>query len=49
VRKVGFVPVVGQYDFAIEYEKADDFARIVTELHRILRGTRVRYELMTEE
>ncbi|RLF49622.1 MAG: hypothetical protein DRN20_01570 [Thermoplasmata archaeon] len=47
LKSVGFQPVVGNYDFVIEYESPQEYAEILTKLHNALRGKRVSYTLTT--
>lgn len=47
LKDVGFEPVVGEYDFAQEYDSPAEYGDIVENLSRSLRGTGVRYRLIT--
>jgi len=49
VLPLGFRPVVGDYDYAIEYEEHEEYMRLLPRLHEALKGSGVRYELTTEE
>ncbi|MCD6461325.1 MAG: hypothetical protein J7L61_01105 [Thermoplasmata archaeon] len=49
VKEVGFVPMVGDYDFVIEYDSPSDYADIVTRLHEVLAGSKVYYRLVSKE
>ncbi|MFO7991088.1 MAG: hypothetical protein R6U61_02195 [Thermoplasmata archaeon] len=47
MRSLGFEPVVGEYDFAKEYETPEDYRELVETIARALRGTGVRFRLIT--
>ncbi len=49
VKQIGFLPVVGDYDFVIEYDTPSEYADIVRRLHDALAGTRVYYRLISKE
>ncbi len=47
MKDLGFEPVVGEYDFAKEYTTPQEYSDLVEKLSRTLKGTRVRYRLIT--
>jgi len=47
MKDMGFEPVVGQYDFAKEYNNPEEYAGIVKRLSKELEGTKLRYRLVT--
>lgn len=47
LKDIGFDPVVGEYDFAKDYETPDEYSQIVDKLARSLRDTGVNYRLIT--
>ncbi len=49
MEKLGFKPVFGKYDFVIEYEDASEYGEILEEVFKALKGTRVRYRLVTRK
>lgn len=49
VKSIGFAPVVGNYDFSIEFSGPKEYAEIVDKLHDKLKGTKVMYALSTKE
>ncbi len=49
LKDLNFSPVVGEYDFVKEYNTTEEYAEIVTELYNALKGTGVRYRLITRK
>ncbi len=49
MKNMGFEPVVGQYDFAKNYNNSDEYANIVKTLSGKLEGTKTRYRLITRK
>ncbi|MFW6141544.1 MAG: hypothetical protein ACOC53_03175 [Candidatus Saliniplasma sp.] len=49
MKNMEFEPVVGQYDFAKEYNNSEQYANIVKTLSRELNGTKTRYRLITRK
>ncbi len=49
MKNMGFEPVVGQYDFAKEYNNSDEYANIVKTVSSELEGTKTRYRLITRK
>ena len=47
LKDIGFDPVVGEYDFAKDYETPAEYGEIVDKLSRALRDTGVNYRLIT--
>ncbi len=47
MKDMEFEPVVGQYDFSIEYNNPEEYAEIVKRLGRELGGSKLRYRLIT--
>ncbi|MEF8835017.1 MAG: hypothetical protein V5A76_02565 [Candidatus Thermoplasmatota archaeon] len=45
----GFDPVVGDYDFAKDYESPEEYKDIVGDLTEVLEDTGVRYRLTTRK
>ncbi len=49
MKEIGFDPVVGEYDFMIEYDDAQEYGEIIETLTEALEGTEVRYRLITRK
>ncbi len=49
LKDLNFSPVVGEYDFVKEYNTTEEYAEIVKELYDALKGTGVRYRLITRK
>ena len=49
VEEAGFKPVVGDYDFATQFENPEDYGDKVETLHHALRGTKAQYTLNTKK
>lgn len=49
LRDIGFEPVVGDYDLVKEYDTPAEYREIVKEVSRVLKGTQVRYRLVTRK
>ncbi len=47
LKDIGFEPVVGEYDFAKEYNTPAEYGELVNSIARSLKGTDVRYRLIT--
>jgi len=49
MKELGFDPVVGDYDFAKDYESPDEYKKIIGDINDALQGTGVRYRLTTRK
>lgn len=49
MKDLGFDPVVGEYDFAMDYDTPDEYQEIVKNLTEALEGTQIRYRLTTRK
>lgn len=49
MKDLGFDPVVGEYDFAMDYDTPDEYQEIVENLTEALEGTQIRYRLTTRK
>ncbi|MBS3817360.1 MAG: hypothetical protein KGY76_07345 [Candidatus Thermoplasmatota archaeon] len=49
LKEIGFEPVVGEYDFAQDYDTPSEYSKMVEELTRALRGTDTRFRLITRK
>ena len=49
VKKVGFIPVVGDYDFVIDYNTPGEYSEIISRLHDALAGSGVYYRLVSRD
>lgn len=49
MKDLGFDPVVGEYDFAMDYETPEEYKQIVKDLTEVLEGTQIRYRLTTRK
>jgi len=49
MKELGFDPVVGDYDFAKDYESPDEYKKIIENLTEALEDTGVRYRLTTRK
>jgi len=49
MKDIGFDPVVGEYDFAKNYDNPEEYESIVEDLTEVLEGTGVRYRLTTRK
>ena len=49
VKEVGFVPVVGDYDFVIDYCTPEEYEDIIRRLHDALGGSGVYYRLVSRD
>ncbi len=45
LRNLGFIPVVGEYDFKIEYSNPEEYGQHINKLHAALKGLNVNYTL----
>ncbi|MFO7618387.1 MAG: hypothetical protein R6W91_01825 [Thermoplasmata archaeon] len=48
-RKMGFRPTVGYYDFVIDFDTPEDYALLLEKLHKMLKGSRALYTVMTKD
>ncbi|MFO7792484.1 MAG: hypothetical protein R6W73_05825 [Candidatus Saliniplasma sp.] len=48
MKEMGFKPVVGRYDLAKEYNSPKEYGEIVKQLETELKGTDIRYRLITK-
>ena len=48
-RKAGFRPTVGYYDFVIDFQKPSEYEHIIERLHKMLKGTKTLYTVMTRD
>ncbi|MEM3512923.1 MAG: hypothetical protein QXH13_01955, partial [Thermoplasmata archaeon] len=49
MRSLGFRPEVGEFDFSIGWKLPSEYGEIVTNLHKMLHGSKVLYSLVTRE
>lgn len=49
VEEVGFSPVIGDYDFVIEFQTPEEYGRVIKRLHLVLKGSRASYSLTTRK
>ncbi|MBI5000241.1 MAG: hypothetical protein HZB92_01760 [Euryarchaeota archaeon] len=49
VEGVGFSPVVGDYDFVIDFATPEEYGRILKRLHLSLKNSGVHYTLTTRK
>jgi len=49
LRKLGFVPEVGDYDAVIKFEDPEEYTKIVEKLHETIKGMKVTYTLTTRK
>jgi hypothetical protein len=49
MNELGWKPVMGKYDFMIEWTDVKEFYDKIDELHKGLQGLKVQYMLTTEE
>jgi hypothetical protein len=49
MRTLGFRPEVGEFDFSIGWKLPSEYGEIVTNLHKMLHGSKVLYSLVTRE
>ena len=49
IHELGWKPVIGKYDFMVEWEDVKGFYEKVNALHDGLKGFKVQYMLTTEE
>ncbi|MBS3782204.1 MAG: hypothetical protein KGY66_05525 [Candidatus Thermoplasmatota archaeon] len=49
MKDLGFDPVVGEYDFAKDYETPEEYEEILNDLTQVLEGTDTRYRLTTRK
>jgi hypothetical protein len=49
LRKLGFVPEVGDHDAVIKFEDPEEYTKIVEKLHELLKGMKVNYTLTTKK
>jgi hypothetical protein len=49
MRKLGFVPEVGDYDMLIKFDDPEEYTKIVEKLHETLKGMKVWYTLTTKK
>ena len=49
MHKLGFFTVLGDYDFSFEFEKPEEYRKVVLLMHELLKGTGVRYSLSTKK
>jgi len=48
MNEIGFSAVLGDYDFVLEYVKPEAYKKAVELMHTRLRGTGVRYSILTK-
>lgn len=49
MNSLGFEPVLGDFDFATEYQSQEDYLKLVSNVYTSLKGTKVRYRLVTRK
>ncbi len=49
MKELGFDPVVGEYDFAKDYDTPEEYKQMVKNLTDALEGTGIRYRLTTKK
>jgi len=49
VRKIGFIPEVGDYDMVIRFDDPEEYTKIVESLHTTLKGMNITYTLTTKK
>lgn len=49
LKEMNFSPFVGEYDFVKEYNNTEEYAELVKGLYEVLKGTGVRYRLITRK
>ena len=49
VKNIGFIPVVGDYDFVIDYKTPTEYSDIIKRLHDTLAGSKVYYRLVSRD
>ena len=49
VEKIGFRPVIGDYDYVIETGFEDNLFDILEKLHNALKGSKARYTVISKE
>ncbi len=49
MNSLGFEPVLGDFDFAQEYNSQEDYVKLVSNIYNSLKGTKVRYRLTTRK
>ncbi|MFP3872569.1 MAG: hypothetical protein ACLFVL_06790 [Candidatus Aenigmatarchaeota archaeon] len=49
IKDAGFEPVVGEYDFVIEYGSPEEYGKAVDRLTRALRGSEATFRLITRK
>ena len=47
IEKRGFSPYVGDYDLVIDFTTPEEYGEIIHDLHRMLKGTKTMYRVMT--
>jgi hypothetical protein len=48
IEEMGFSPYVGDYDLVINLDSPEEYGEIVTQLHKMLKGTKTMYRVMTK-
>jgi len=49
MKELGYRAVLGDYDFAFDFEKPDEYREAVLKMHEALKGKGVRYALATKK
>lgn len=47
IEEMGFSPYVGDYDLVIGFSTPEEYGEIITKLHKMLKGTKTLYRVMT--
>jgi len=48
MNEIGFSAVLGDYDFAFEFSKPEDYRAAISRMHTLLKGTGVRYSIASK-
>ena len=48
IEEMGFSPYVGDYDLVINLDSPEEYGEVVTKLHKMLKGTKTMYRVMTK-
>ena len=48
MKEIGFSAVLGDYDFAFEFSKPEDYRAAISRMHTLLKGTGVRYSIASK-
>lgn len=49
IRKIGFLPEVGDYDAVVKLDRPEDYTQVVEKLYSTMKGTKVTYTLTTKK